>query len=69
MHFFGANFLRTAPQEKISMGDMDPVGLLEEVNPEIEHLVREALQSQGDLREYSKNIEKELREVILLCIL
>lgn len=47
---------------------MDPVGLLEEVNPEIEHLVREALQSQGDLREYSKNIEKELREVSKLHV-
>lgn len=42
---------------------MDAASLLEEVSPEIEHLVREALQSQGDLREYSKNIEKELREV------
>ncbi|XP_021948415.1 vacuolar protein sorting-associated protein 52 homolog [Folsomia candida] len=41
---------------------MDAASLLEEVSPEIEHLVREALQSQGDLREYSKNIEKELRE-------
>jgi hypothetical protein len=37
--------------------------LLDHVSPEIEHLVREALQSQGDLREYSKNIEKELHEV------
>lgn len=38
--------------------------LLDSVSPEIEYLVREALQSQGDLREYSKNIEKELHEVI-----
>ncbi len=43
--------------------NMDAKSLLDEVNPEIEHLVREALQSQADLREYSKNIEKELREV------
>jgi hypothetical protein len=42
---------------------MDAAGLLDQVSPEIEHLVREALQSQGDLREYSKNIEKELRQV------
>jgi len=40
-----------------------PSSFLDSVSPEIEHLVREALQSQGDLREYSKNIEKELHEV------
>jgi len=42
---------------------LDVASFLQGVNPEIEHLVRDALQSQGDLREYSKSVEKELVEV------